>query len=223
MKEIFKKLVEKIKSLRGNLKQFDPSTLQDEIADKTEWTYAKSGGANFCTHRLVQVRADRIEFHSTIMAKVFYFVFFFIGSAVVIGISYSKISTGNFTFDLETIMPLLIGLVFASVGGVLFYYGTAPIVFDKRLNAFWKGRKSPKEVFDARTLKYFAKLEDIHAIQLISEYISGDKSSYYSYELNLVLEDASRINVVDHGSCEKIREDANTLSKLLNKPVWDAT
>ena len=68
-----------------------------------------------------------------------------------------------------------------------------------------------------------APLSSIHALQLLSEFISGSKNSYYSYELNLVLHDGSRINVVDHGNLERLRSDASTLSQFLGKPVWDAT
>ena len=68
-----------------------------------------------------------------------------------------------------------------------------------------------------------APLSSIHALQLLSEFVSGSKSSYYSYELNLVLNDGSRINVVDHGNLERLRSDASALSRFLDKPVWDAT
>ena len=77
-------------------------------------------------------------------------------------------------------------------------------------------------VYDKEELKAFTKLDDIHAIQLISEYISGKKSSYYSYELNLVLKDASRINVIDHGNDSTISSNAKVLSRFLDVPVWDA-
>jgi len=60
-------------------------------------------------------------------------------------------------------------------------------------------------------------------LQLLSEYVSGDKSSYYSYELNLVLDEASRINVVDHENLEQLRGDARTLAQFLDKLLWDAT
>jgi hypothetical protein len=68
-----------------------------------------------------------------------------------------------------------------------------------------------------------APLSSIHALQLLSEFVSGSKNSYYSYELNLVLDNGSRINVVDHGNLERLRADASTLSQFLDKPVWDAT
>jgi hypothetical protein len=56
----------------------------------------------------------------------------------------------------------------------------------------------------------------------LTEYVSGNKNSYYSYELNLVLNDGSRINVVDHGNLKQLRSDTQTLSQFLGKPVWDA-
>jgi hypothetical protein len=119
-------------------------------------------------------------------------------------------------------MPMLIGLVFAGVGGGLLYFGTAPIVFDKRERYFWKGRKGPRDVFNPKSLKNLVEIGQIHALQLISEYCRGDKSSYYSYELNLVLEDGKRINVVDHGNLDKVRDQAATLAEFLGRPVWDA-
>ena len=62
----------------------------------------------------------------------------------------------------------------------------------------------------------------VRALQLLPELVRGDKSSYYSYELNLVLSDGTRRNVVDHGSLAKLREDAAQLSARLNLPIWDA-
>jgi hypothetical protein len=105
----------------------------------------------------------------------------------------------------------------------MFYFGAAPIVFDKRKGSYWKGRTSPYDVRHTSELKDHAPLDRIHALQLISEHVRGNKSSYYSYELNLVLDDGARLNVVDHGSRERVQADARTLSEFLDKPIWDAT
>ena len=67
------------------------------------------------------------------------------------------------------------------------------------------------------------RLNGVHALQLISEYVRGNKSSFYSYELNLVLDDGSRVNVVDHGALARLRDDARTLARFLGRPLWDAT
>ncbi len=211
-----------MKTMAGDRVSFDPSSLDDPVAMQVDWTPAKGGGANFRTHKLVAVNSNRLEFRASRVAKLFYLVFLLLGVGVLIGLSLPKLFSGTLSFDMETIMPLLIGLAFAGAGGAMFYFGTVPIVFDKRNGFFWKGRKAPDQVFNKSSLKYFAELEQIHALQLISEYCRGDKSSYYSYELNIVLEDGKRINIADHGKQNNLLDDARTLADFLEKPVWDA-
>ena len=82
-------------------------------------------------------------------------------------------------------------------------------------------------IFDRSSCSFVRKgitssLENIRAIQLIREYVRGNRNSYYSYELNLVCSSGDRINIVDHGSLRAIREDAEILAKYLSLPVWDA-
>ena len=189
---------------------------------QTQWTPLKGGGASFMTHKLIEVNSYRVEFRASLGAKLFYLVFLLVGIGVTVATAKPLFSSGGFSFNIDTILPLLIGLVFAIVGGSLLYFGTAPIVFDKQSGFFWKGRKAPRLVFKRETIKYFAELHELHSLQLVSEYCSGKKSSYYSYELNLILKNGKRINVVDHGNLEKLREDSSTLSSFLDKPVWDA-
>ena len=54
-------------------------------------------------------------------------------------------------------------------------------------------------------------------------WVSGSESSYDSYELNAVLEDASRVLVVDHGNRDQLVSDAEVLAAFLGVPLWDAT
>ncbi|MFB3118125.1 MAG: hypothetical protein ACE1ZP_05110 [Myxococcota bacterium] len=98
-----------------------------------------------------------------------------------------------------------------------------PRVFDRSLALFWRGRSEPTLMNVGPPIASSAPLSSIHALQLLSEFVSGSKNSYYSYELNLVLNDGRRINVVDHGNLKRLRGDAKTLSQFLDKPVWDAT
>jgi hypothetical protein len=214
--------MEKLQGLAAERKTFDPSSLGDPIAMQTEWTPAKGGGASFRTHNLVEIDTNRMEFKASIGARLFYLVFMLMGIVAIIIFLFAKSSSGEFSFSTDIILPMLIGLVFVIAGGCMFYFDTSPIVFDKYKGSFWKGRKAPDEVSDRKEIKYFTELENIHALQLVSEYCHGNKSSYYSYELNLILKNGSRINVVDHGNPAKLREDAQKLSVFLGKPVWDA-
>lgn len=218
---MFKKLIEKLQSFATDRKTFDPARFNDPIALQIQWTPAKSGGTNFRTHKLVEVDINRVEFKASVAAKLFCSIFMFVGIATMIIFFVVELSSGKITLDSEMIFPLVMGLVFAVVGGSLFYYVTTPIVFDKYKGSFWRDRKGPDDVGDRRELKHYTELENIHALQLLSEFCSG-KSSYYSYELNLVLKDGRRINVVDHGNLKKLREDAQTLSGFLGKLIWDA-
>jgi hypothetical protein len=113
------------------------------------------------------------------------------------------------------------GTAVAALGGGVFYFGAAPVVFDKRQGAFWRGRTAPNEVINRLTLKAYAKLDDVHALQVIKEGVHGDDSSYDSFELNLVLTDGRRINVTDHGDYDTLRRNTETLSAFLGRPLWD--
>lgn len=201
---------------------FDPAKFNDPVALRTAWTPAKGGGTNFRTHKLVQVDLRRVEFRATVGNILFCSLFLIAGLGVGIGVVVYTIVHGR-ALDVEIAFPVLFGMIFAVVGGGLLYYTTRPIIFDAQRGFYWKGRKSPDDVPDRTAIKDFALFADLHAIQLVSERCSGKNSSYCSYELNLVLHDGKRLNVIDHGNRDKLRVDAATLSRFLGKPVWDAT
>ena len=217
-------MFEKIKQalLRGREKVvIDPSKFSDPVADSTEWGPAKRGGSSFKTHKLVYFDGQRVEFKGSTGAKVFSMIFFLVGLGFIVGSSIFFTTGNNREFEIPMIIPFIFGLIFATIGFFMYRSMTSPIVFDKTLGHFWKGRKSPREVFNIDSIKVHTKLDQIHAIQILSEYCHTDKSHYYSYELNLILKDSSRINVIDHGNLKTLREDANTLADFLGVPIWD--
>jgi hypothetical protein len=219
---MIKSLTQKWKSAEGGRGGVDPSEFDDPVAAQTDWIPAARGGASFGTHRLVRASANRIEFSATLGAKFFFLVFLFAGLGVL-GFQINRIRIGQaYLLSQESLVPLLVGAVFAVVGGCLYWFGTAPRVFDQSRGCFWRGRKEPAMFGAGGRPENSTPLSSIHALQLLSEYVSGNKNSYHSYELNLVLNDGSRINVVDHGNLERLRSDAQTLSQFLGKPVWDA-
>jgi len=209
------KLKQFLDRLDRNSAAFDPSTLKDEIALKTSWSPANTGGANFGSHRLKQVSDQRIEFRVKKRLMMFAYIFIFCGLGVM-ALFIGEGMTGD-------IVMLYIGIpfggAFLAVGIFLRRYLGRKIIFDKQTGQFQKGHKGH---FSEHCL-----LSDIHAIQLLREYIHSsddddNDTSYYSYELNLVLRDASRLNVIDHGNLSDIYYGADVLSAYLNIPVWDA-
>lgn len=218
---MLKKLMESLKNLGTRGPAFDPARFNDPIAMQTEWRPLRSGGSNFKTHKLVEVNYHRLEFKATVFARIFCMIFLLVGLAVFFFFGLKTIDWQEFSVQIEDIFPLIFGLIFAIVGGVLLYFSTKPIVFDKTYGYYWKGRKEPSQTYDQSVKKTSAPLSDIHALQIISERVSSSKSTYYSYELNLILHDGSRLNVIDHGKLSSIREDAQKLASFLGVPVWD--
>ncbi|HTP13699.1 MAG TPA: hypothetical protein VMM37_08715 [Bacteroidota bacterium] len=214
------KLLRTIFGINTNQPSLDPTKFGDPLALKIEWTPATRGGANFRTHRFVQIEYSRVEFRASAGAKLFYL--FFGGMGLLCSVGFSIQHRAVLLLSFSNIIPVLVGLLFVVVGGALFWTGTTPIVFDKGVGYFWKSRKSPQDVLEVSSLKKCARLDQIHAVQLISEWVQGSKTSYYSYEINLVLGDGRRMTVIDHGNLKWIREDAGKLSEFLGKPVWDA-
>lgn len=77
----------------------------------------------------------------------------------------------------------------------------------------------------------YCPFDNIIAIQLLAEYVKpgNDQDSfeerrkrknYTSYELNLVLKNGNRMNVVDHGSLEKLKIEARIIATHLDVPLW---
>jgi hypothetical protein len=216
---VLKNILSKLRKL-GEVAHVDVEKFNDPVASKTSWDPLKKGGTNFRTRVLVKISQDRVEFKPSFFAVIFYLIFTTVGLGLL-GYSIYALFQSSFAFENHHLILIGMGVVFFSIGTILAYYGTRPIVFDKISGYFWKGQKRPNQYVEYQKPDLFVGLKDIHALQIISEYVRSDKSSYYSYELNLVLENGNRINVVDHGRLIRLREDVEKLSEFLNKPIWD--
>lgn len=219
-------MLEKIKKfIKTNLQQatIDPARFDDPLAQKIKWTPAKRGGSNFRTHKLFMDGSNRAGFKATWGAKIFCLLFVAVGIAVPIIFSVSDAQNAGTEFSYETLFPFGFGALFVGVGSFMFYSYAKPIIFDKMNGNYWKGWKQPAQGYSHTPPENGARLSNIHAIQLLSEYVRGEKKSYYSYELNIVLKDGKRLNVVDHGSHSRLIDDAEKLSQFLGVSVWDAT
>jgi hypothetical protein len=207
---------------RSAVASVSPSAFNDPLALETEWTPLKSGGANFKTAGLHRVSVSRWEFRSSLGLKLFSAVFVVLGLAVCIVAVNKHWPASGSGWDRELFLIGGVGLLFTLAGSWMAYAGSVPAVFDKNHGYFVKSRKKPEHLVNPTTLKSYSELKRVHALQLLAEHCKGDKSSYFSYELNLVLDDGSRINVIDHGNLQAVRQDAAALAEFLGKPVWDS-
>ncbi|VGO17836.1 hypothetical protein PDESU_06438 [Pontiella desulfatans] len=211
-----------VEALKSPAQQIDPSRFNDSVAERTRWVPMKQGGASFRTHRLVQQDLNRMVFRPTFGVLLFALLFLGMGLGALWFAVAGLVSDAG-AMKLGLLIPLVVGALFSAAGTYMVLNFSTPIVFDRRAGYFWKGRKNPAEVINSDELKCCTKLHDVHALQLISEFCSGDNSSYFSHELNLVLGSGERVNVFDHGNQEKAFEDAQRLAEFLGIPLWDVS
>ena len=181
----------------------DLGAFGNEIAFKTSWEPLVGGGTNFCTHRVqknASLDGDIFVFKTTIQAYLFAISFVALGAMFAISGAAGK-APDQFA---------LIGLGILAFG---WWYLWSLHQKESRFDRYSSELTKEKKSFD---------LKNAEAIQLIREYCGGSESSYYSYELNLICSDGSRINIVDHGALRKLREDSALLAEYLSIPVWDA-
>lgn len=192
-----------------SVKKVNSSIFGDPVATETEWGAANRFGLGFCTHRLVQVTPDRVEFRATMGLNLF-LALGIIPALAVLPIAASRHSQGKVDLDFE--MAAILAIVVGSVLGTLWLrviWGR-PRVFDKQWDRYSKGHKG-------------TALGTIHALQILLKHEGGDRNSFHTHELNLVLKNGERINVIDHGNKSAVQEDAGTLGAFLDRPVWDGT
>lgn len=189
---------------------FDPAQFNDPIAMQTQWTPANSGStASFCTHKLVMQGTQRCIFRSSWESTRAWLIMLVLGIFLIL---FSIYKGGP-----DSVTGLVLGLPLAVMGGLFLYY-KPKMIFDKSNGRYWKEKKQLKDIHALKIVSS-TPLQDIHALQMLSY----DSDDYYSYELNLVLKNAERINVLSHGDDEQLKKDVNQLSMFLDKPVWDAT
>ncbi len=222
MFERFKKLIEAAQ--KHAAKTVDPDVFEHPAAQLTDWYPLKGGGANFQTHRLDASNPDLLVFKCTKGAYLFAGLFTLVGLLgilipVIVFVKGGMQDWGMVGF------AVLFGGIFLAAGLFMLHFFTIPRVFDTFYGCYYKARKKPVHMMHQEGNKKHAltHLKDVQAVQVIKERVRGKNSSYYSYEINLVLKDTSRINVIDHGKHQAIIEDAETLALALGVPLWDGT
>lgn len=231
-----------------------PAHLQgDPIAELTDWAPNQEGGSSFRTHALVQVDDNRIEFKGTgcvllIVGGCFLPLGLMVIAAGVFGV---MIGIGEDALN-DKLINTGIGL-FLVVFGILLtaamiwalIWSRTRFVLDKQYGSLWKGKhkllaENSKSGQDGDRTR--VPLEQVYAVQIISEYVESSRSlsyllnkdertadserermrqSFYSHELNLVLQTGERITVTDHGNYEILQEQAQAVANFLAVPLWN--
>jgi len=217
---MLEKLKAKLEAMRiANAKPIDPKQFNDSIALLTQWYPLRSGGANFKTNVLIKVSSSLYRYQLSMGGKFFLGMFGFFGLIALLVSAYLFL-TGKFGAGL---FLLSFGSIFGGLSIFLYKTLGIPKVFDAKMGIYWSGHKQPQFAGDQKSnqeLVYFSK---IHALQVLSKRVRSKNGSYKSYEVNLVMRDGSRLNLVDHGNQSEILYDVETLSAFMGKPVWNVS
>lgn len=178
----------------------------------------KSGGSNFKTHILVKKKTGVLEFVPSMGLIAFLSVFFIIGSGFLVFAIYKLFFSQDYSFEFSHLIFGLIPIVFLIFSLLMGYENFKPNQFNKLTNRYIKGTK--RDIIKKNTIDI--PLSKIIAIQLIGEVVTGNDSSYNSFELNIVMDDGKRFNVIDQGNLKSLIRDAKWLSEFLNVPIWHA-
>ncbi len=192
----------------------------DPLAERVSWTPLRRGGASFRTHVLGRAGSARLEFRATLGAKLFSLVFVLCGLGLATHLYWTEIRVDGLAFEFGLGIRAFGALLFVAAGVYSWRSMMTPIVFDASRGVYWKAEGPSGSERQAKDRVMF---HEIHALQLVSERVESRRSHFWSHELNLVLPDATRILVVDHGNIEALRTEANQLARFLGKPVWDVS
>lgn len=175
--------------------------MPSQTEPRTEWTPLVRGGEGLSTHRLVPFEGGLWMRKS-------------LGSVYLGGLGLALggalIGVGLVAATREPTagsgIALFLGLVF--LAGGLLYLVPKGARFDERRRLVSLGRQQ-------------VPFSNIAALQLVRELVDGDETTFMSWELNLVLRDGSRLNVIDHAGGAQLREEATRLGQLIGCPVWE--
>ena len=218
----------------------DPGQFNDPKAFQTQWTPLNLGGGNFRSHKLSAVGRNIIKVNPGLvmvymglvcgfLGGIFLMSFFilFLGlistmASIIFGLDLGS-SNGN------ALIGVLFMIFFMGFFGFTGYWLSVGFVraflagvFDKTQGYFRKGISLPLlhllPGWD-RLEKVQIPLNEIHAVQVIKGKWDDD---YFNYELNIILGNSERIEILTHAYGDKIKEDARKLSEFLGVSLWDA-
>ncbi|MDX2008664.1 MAG: hypothetical protein SFW67_00655 [Myxococcaceae bacterium] len=173
-----------------------------ERGPAVDWTPLRPGGSAHSTHRLVVTRTGLVFARSwrtwALTAGGLVFALGLTAAGLV------SVLSGSWILGL---LVLPCGL-FLLVGALLLLFSRA-VRFDG-------GQRSVS--IGGRRIAF----SDVYAVQLLGERVHEEEApDFDSYELNLVLKDGTRLNVVDHGNRGQLEREVQQLARLVDCRVLD--
>ncbi len=197
----------------------NPARFEHPLALEIEWTPVRWRGAANRGCVLHEISPDRIEFRLSVGFRLFLGLFIVAGVVLFVlslpGMPMHALLGSNL---LRAIFMIASALVAVCLAVVLIRPDV--VVFDRVEGFFWSGHRK-----GARLPARHCGLEAIAGLQILADLSSvSDGPLRWTYELNLVLNDGKRLNVVVHGSLKDVRAAAERIQLFLpaRPPIWDA-
>lgn len=206
----------------------------DIIIKNTSFTQLIKWWSNIKTHNLIYDQYENIILKTSqyALGKIL-----LITSRIAWFISILAFLLAVLSKDISGMIFLLpFSIIFILWGRFLFYYITQSFIFDFQ-NWYFYDLRRQKNFYKYWQQEQYRKkiipLNEIHALQIINEqveYTSNEEDedgytsvNFKSYELNLILKDSSRINILDHNNLDEIRNNAEIIANKLWVKVYDIT
>lgn len=189
------------------------------MAARVSWDALRPKSASsIVTHRLDTSKEDHLIFRPTKFILFFTTIGVLLFITIASRIFISNHQTGE--WDLDSSVFLLI-TPFALYKSITYMYTWLQPKF---FNTFWGVYYSHWFKITnpaSKQAEQFIPIKDVVALQIIKKRVRGHKSTTVSHELNLVLKDMKRVNVIDHSKISIMKKDALKLARRLGIPLWD--
>lgn len=193
---------------------------KNPLAEKVSWKPQKRGGSNYKSRKLVTINSQNLRYKPTTVSFVFSYLFL---AAPFLFFAFQFLVNNQEQWKIFMEFPVVLSFpIFIIAGAIVLYALYKPIGFNKKIGYYYKSYKKPTSLREVPDSKKWVKLDDVKALQIIKERVKTKNSSFISYELNLVLKDASRVNVIDHSNYQSIMEDAQVIADFIGIPYWNA-
>ncbi len=166
------------------------------------------GKSNTYTIKLDFKNRNKIITRGTYVLKTLYLTIFFIGV--------NSLFFGYYEYFIVKENPFSIGnalLKFVFTGGLLMMAGILVYLFLTPSKKFDLNKRS---LIGNRKINF----SEIQGLQIVPKLDVRKSGMYKCYELNVVLKDGKRMNIMQHGDKEMMLHDAFKLKNKLNLPLW---
>ena len=200
-------LFNKLKESLRDPQYTKPAYIDDPVADCVSWHPTNQESGAFKTQHIVFHDQAKVRVSASLGGWLLCVFFFGLGALALVG--------GLFGDNLPA------DLFLAGAGGILM---ALALVFDRRFSKqLVFDRHKDSIYYEGDDSKSPTRISSVHAIQIIPAYRASPDSGGYSFEINLVLKNGERINVMDHGNKDAIDHDTHILEECLGVPVWESS